>query len=102
METPIGEEEDSHSSTSSRTSRWVAVESIIGLPCASRTNKVLKTLDTARRKCCARFGLSDGCEHTWKSSDRTSGQRERIRRRSQALRKRAIVALQEPPELPES
>ncbi|HEX9819147.1 MAG TPA: RNA polymerase sigma factor RpoD, partial [Methylomirabilota bacterium] len=66
LETPIGEEEDSHLGDFIEDKQVVSpVESIIGLSLREQTNKVLNTLTPREEKVLRlRFGLSDGCEHT--------------------------------------
>ncbi|MBI4593861.1 MAG: RNA polymerase sigma factor RpoD, partial [Candidatus Rokubacteria bacterium] len=66
LETPIGEEEDSHLGDFIEDKQVVSpVESIISLSLREQTNKVLNTLTPREEKVLRlRFGLSDGCEHT--------------------------------------
>src|SRR5437016_652577 len=66
LETPIGEEEDSHLGDFIEDKQVVSpVDSIIGLSLREQTNKVLNTLTPREEKVLRlRFGLSDGCEHT--------------------------------------
>src|SRR5207302_1305468 len=67
LETPIGEEEDSHLGDFIEDKQVVSpVESIIGLSLREQTNKVLNTLTPREEKVLRlRFGLSDGREAGW-------------------------------------
>src|SRR5262245_66674110 len=66
LETPIGEEDDSHLGDFIEDKQVVSpVESIIGLSLREQTNKVLNTLTPrAEDVLRLRLGLSDRCEHT--------------------------------------
>src|SRR5256885_1568697 len=91
LETPIGEEEDSHLGDFIEDKSIVSpVESIIGLSLREQTNKVLNTLTPREEKVLRlRFGLSDGCEHTLEEVGQDFAvTRERIRQiEAKALRK---------------
>ena len=91
LETPIGEEEDSHIGDFIEDKQVVSpVESIIGLSLREQTNKVLNTLTPREEKVLRlRFGLSDGCEHTLEEVGQDFAvTRERIRQiEAKALRK---------------
>jgi RNA polymerase primary sigma factor len=91
LETPIGEEEDSHLGDFIEDKQVVSpVESIIGLSLRDQTNKVLNTLTPREEKVLRlRFGLSDGCEHTLEEVGQDFAvTRERIRQiEAKALRK---------------
>ena len=91
LETPIGEEEDSHLGDFIEDKQAVSpVESIIGLSLREQTNKVLATLTSREEKVLRlRFGLSDGCEHTLEEVGQDFAvTRERIRQiEAKALRK---------------
>ena len=91
LETPIGEEEDSHLGDFIEDKQVVSpVESIIGLSLREQTNKVLNTLTPREEKVLRlRFGLSDGCEHTLEEVGQDFAvTRERIRQiEAKALRK---------------
>src|SRR4029078_10072393 len=66
LETPIGEEEDSHLGDFIEDKQVVSpVEAVLSLPLPRQTNKVLNSLTPREEKVLRlRFGLSDGCEHT--------------------------------------
>ncbi|MGH7396064.1 MAG: RNA polymerase sigma factor RpoD, partial [Candidatus Rokuibacteriota bacterium] len=66
LETPIGEEEDSHLGDFIEDKQVGSpVESMIGLSLREQTNRVLNSLTPREEKVLRlRFGLSDGCEHT--------------------------------------
>ena len=91
LETPIGEEEDSHLGDFIEDKQAVSpMESIIGLSLREQTNKVLNTLTPREEKVLRlRFGLSDGCEHTLEEVGQDFAvTRERIRQiEAKALRK---------------
>ncbi len=91
LETPIGEEEDSHLGDFIEDKQVVSpVESIVGLSLREQTNKVLNTLTPREEKVLRlRFGLSDGCEHTLEEVGQDFAvTRERIRQiEAKALRK---------------
>jgi RNA polymerase primary sigma factor len=91
LETPIGEEEDSHLGDFIEDKQVVSpVDSIISLSLREQTNKVLNTLTPREEKVLRlRFGLSDGCEHTLEEVGQDFAvTRERIRQiEAKALRK---------------
>ncbi|OGK83919.1 MAG: RNA polymerase sigma factor RpoD [Candidatus Rokubacteria bacterium GWC2_70_24] len=91
LETPIGEEEDSHLGDFIEDKQVGSpVESMIGLSLREQTNKVLNTLTPREEKVLRlRFGLSDGCEHTLEEVGQDFAvTRERIRQiEAKALRK---------------
>jgi len=91
LETPIGEEEDSHLGDFIEDKQVVSpVDSIIALSLREQTNKVLNTLTPREEKVLRlRFGLSDGCEHTLEEVGQDFAvTRERIRQiEAKALRK---------------
>ena len=91
LETPIGEEEDSHLGDFIEDKQLGSpVESMIGLSLREQTNKVLNTLTPREEKVLRlRFGLSDGCEHTLEEVGQDFAvTRERIRQiEAKALRK---------------
>ena len=74
LETPIGEEEDSHLGDFIEDKQVVSpVESMIGLSLREQTNKVLNTLTPARRRCCGCASASRTAASTrWRRSARTS------------------------------
>jgi RNA polymerase primary sigma factor len=91
LETPIGEEEDSHLGDFIEDKQVGSpVESMIGLSLREQTNKVLNSLTPREEKVLRlRFGLSDGCEHTLEEVGQDFAvTRERIRQiEAKALRK---------------
>ena len=91
LETPIGEEEDSHLGDFIEDKQVVSpVESIISLSLREQTNKVLNSLTPREEKVLRlRFGLSDGCEHTLEEVGQDFAvTRKRIRQiEAKALRK---------------
>src|SRR5438046_588524 len=91
LETPIGEEEDSHLGDFIEDKQVGSpVESMIGLSLRAQTNKVLTSLTPREEKVLRlRFGLSDGCEHTLEEVGQDFAvTRERIRQiEAKALRK---------------
>ncbi|HVQ74227.1 MAG TPA: RNA polymerase sigma factor RpoD [Candidatus Binatia bacterium] len=91
LETPIGEEEDSHLGDFIEDKQVGSpVESMISLSLREQTNKVLNTLTPREEKVLRlRFGLSDGCEHTLEEVGQDFAvTRERIRQiEAKALRK---------------
>jgi RNA polymerase primary sigma factor len=91
LETPIGEEEDSHLGDFIEDKQVGSpIESMIGLSLREQTNKVLNSLTPREEKVLRlRFGLSDGCEHTLEEVGQDFAvTRERIRQiEAKALRK---------------
>ena len=91
LETPIGEEEDSHLGDFIEDKQVGSpVESMIGLSLREQTNKVLNSLTPREEKVLRlRFGLSNGCEHTLEEVGQDFAvTRERIRQiEAKALRK---------------
>ncbi|HEU5188172.1 MAG TPA: RNA polymerase sigma factor RpoD [Methylomirabilota bacterium] len=91
LETPIGEEEDSHLGDFIEDKQVGSpVDSMIGLSLREQTNKVLNSLTPREEKVLRlRFGLSDGCEHTLEEVGQDFAvTRERIRQiEAKALRK---------------
>src|SRR6201989_1446673 len=91
LETPIGEEEDSHLGDFIEDKQVVSpVESIIGLSLREQTNKVLNTLTPREEKVLRmRFGIGMNTDHTLEEvGQQFSVTRERIRQiEAKALRK---------------
>ena len=91
LETPIGEEEDSHLGDFIEDHRVVSpAEAVITLDLKEQTDSVLKTLTPREEKVIKmRFGVGDGSEHTLEEVGRDFAvTRERIRQiEAKALRK---------------
>src|SRR5213083_1666111 len=91
LETPIGEEEDSHLGDFIEDKQVVSpADAVININLREQTNKVLNTLTPREEKVLRlRFGLSDGCEHTLEEVGQDFAvTRERIRQiEAKALRK---------------
>ena len=91
LETPIGEEEDSHLGDFIEDQRVVSpAEAVININLKDRTAAVLQTLtDREEQVIRMRFGIGDGSEHTLEEvGQRFSVTRERIRQiEAKALRK---------------
>ena len=91
LETPIGEEEDSHLGDFIEDRGVVSpAEAVINLNLKEQTESVLKTLTPREEKVIKmRFGVGDGSEHTLEEVGRSFNvTRERIRQiESKALRK---------------
>ena len=91
LETPIGEEEDSHLGDFIEDHQVVSpAEAVITLDLKEQTNSVLKTLTPREEKVIKmRFGVGDGSEHTLEEVGRDFAvTRERIRQiEAKALRK---------------
>jgi len=91
LETPIGEEEDSHLGDFIEDQRVVSpAETVININLKDRTAAVLQTLtDREEQVIRMRFGIGDGSEHTLEEvGQRFSVTRERIRQiEAKALRK---------------
>jgi RNA polymerase primary sigma factor len=83
LETPIGEEEDSHLGDFIEDRQVVSpAEAVINLNLKEQTESVLKTLTPREERVIKmRFGVGDGSEHTLEEVGRTFAvTRERIRR----------------------
>jgi RNA polymerase primary sigma factor len=91
LETPIGEEEDSHLGDFIEDKSAVSpLEAVIGLNLESQTEEVLKTLTPREERVLRlRFGIGDGCDHTLEEvGQQFDVTRERIRQiEAKALRK---------------
>src|SRR5216684_2866747 len=91
LETPIGEEGDSHLSDFIEDRNVVSpAEAVINVNLKERTERVLRTLSPREERIIKmRFGLEDGSEHTLEEVGRSFAvTRERIRQiEAQALRK---------------
>jgi RNA polymerase primary sigma factor len=91
LETPIGEEEDSHLGDFIEDRRITSpVDAVINLNLREQTSRVLKTLSPREEKVLKmRFGVGDGSEHTLEEVGQSFAvTRERIRQiESKALRK---------------
>jgi len=91
LETPIGEEEDSHLGDFIEDRRITSpVDAVINLNLREQTSRVLKTLSPREEKVLKmRFGLGDGSEHTLEEVGQSFAvTRERIRQiEAKALRK---------------
>jgi len=91
LETPIGEEEDSHLGDFIEDKGVISpVEAVIGMNLSHQTHEVLKSLTPREEKVLRlRFGIGDGCDHTLEEvGQRFDVTRERIRQiEAKALRK---------------
>jgi RNA polymerase primary sigma factor len=91
LETPIGEEEDSHLGDFIEDRAVISpIDHVIGSNLKEQTNKVLRTLTPREEQVLKmRFGVGDGSEHTLEEVGRSFNvTRERIRQiESKALRK---------------
>jgi len=91
LETPIGEEEDSHLGDFIEDKTAVSpIEAVIGLNLERQTEEVLKTLTPREERVLRlRFGIGDGCDHTLEEvGQQFDVTRERIRQiEAKALRK---------------
>jgi RNA polymerase primary sigma factor len=91
LETPIGEEEDSHLGDFIEDRAVISpAEAVININLKEQTDSVLKTLTPREEQVIKmRFGLGDGSEHTLEEvGQRFSVTRERIRQiEAKALRK---------------
>ncbi|HEU5393558.1 MAG TPA: RNA polymerase sigma factor RpoD, partial [Candidatus Methylomirabilis sp.] len=91
LETPIGEEEDSHLGDFIEDKGVVSpLEAVIGMNLSNQTHEVLKSLTPREEKVLRlRFGIGDGCDHTLEEvGQRFDVTRERIRQiEAKALRK---------------
>ena len=73
LETPIGEEEDSHLGDFIEDRNIVSpAEAVINLNLKEQTEAVLKTRHRAKKVIKMRFGVGDGSEHTLEEVGRTS------------------------------
>ncbi len=91
LETPIGEEEDSHLGDFIEDKGAVSpLEAVIGINLEGQTEEVLKTLTPREERVLRlRFGIGDGCDHTLEEvGQQFDVTRERIRQiEAKALRK---------------
>ncbi|MBI3002292.1 MAG: RNA polymerase sigma factor RpoD [candidate division NC10 bacterium] len=91
LETPIGEEEDSHLGDFIEDKGVVSpLEAVVGMNLGQQTTEVLKSLTPREEKVLRlRFGIGDGCDHTLEEvGQRFDVTRERIRQiEAKALRK---------------
>jgi RNA polymerase primary sigma factor len=91
LETPIGEEEDSHLGDFIEDKTAVSpIDAVIGLNLERQTEEVLKTLTPREERVLRlRFGIGDGCDHTLEEvGQQFDVTRERIRQiEAKALRK---------------
>jgi RNA polymerase primary sigma factor len=91
LETPIGEEEDSHLGDFIEDKAAVSpLEAVIGINLEGQTEEVLKTLTPREERVLRlRFGIGDGCDHTLEEvGQQFDVTRERIRQiEAKALRK---------------
>lgn len=91
LETPIGEEEDSHLGDFIEDKGVVSpLEAVVGMNLGQQTHEVLKSLTPREEKVLRlRFGIGDGCDHTLEEvGQRFDVTRERIRQiEAKALRK---------------
>ncbi|MFQ5839503.1 MAG: RNA polymerase sigma factor RpoD [Candidatus Methylomirabilales bacterium] len=91
LETPIGEEEDSHLGDFIEDKGVVSpLEAVIGLNLGNQTDEALKSLTPREEKVLRfRFGIGDGCDHTLEEvGQQFDVTRERIRQiEAKALRK---------------
>jgi len=91
LETPIGEEEDSHLGDFIEDKTAVSpIQAVIGLNLERQTEEVLKTLTPREERVLRlRFGIGDGCDHTLEEvGQQFDVTRERIRQiEAKALRK---------------
>ena len=111
LETPIGEEEDSHLGDFIEDRRVTSpIDAVININLREQTSRVLKTLSPREEKVLKmRFGVGDGFEHTLEEVGQSfSVTRERIRQiESKAIRKlrhpsrsRKLRAFLEDPQAP--
>jgi len=91
LETPIGEEEDSHLGDFIEDKAAVSpLEAVININLSGQTEEVLKTLTPREERVLRlRFGIGDGCDHTLEEvGQQFDVTRERIRQiEAKALRK---------------